>query len=56
MNFTNALILLESWFTTIYSKKFEEENFRGFHSFSVIANVFPRIMALSISNVSLQEC
>ena len=38
---------------TIYGKTSVGENFRGFHS---TTNVFLRIMALSISNISLQKC
>ena len=38
---------------TIYSETFKGENFAVFHS---IANLFPQIMSLSISNISLQAC
>ena len=35
---------------------FEGENFAVFTVFRSIVNFFPRIMALSIGNVSLQAC
>ena len=41
---------------TIYGKMFDGETFVVFVVFHSIVNVFPRIMALSIGNVSLQAC
>ena len=40
---------------TVYNKTFEGENFRSFCAFSLNCKCFPRIMALSIGNVSLQH-
>ena len=39
---------------TIYGKMFEGKIFVVFMDFHLIANLSPQIMALSISNISLQ--